>query len=115
MPLQFSIARSALLLSAAPFLSPGALGADVCVTKSRSDAVAVVVCPPNTAQAELRAAGMAACKDRTVCNAWIWEDAAKAPAQAPAVDKDLPKATAGAARAVWIHDGQQLMELRRVR
>lgn len=87
-----------------------------CQVKDRSDRVAVVVCAPGTTQAALQAAGADACKGRTSgCNAWIWEDASKAPTKAPAVDTDLPKATAGAARAVWIGDSQSLMELRKPR
>ncbi|WP_156391599.1 MULTISPECIES: hypothetical protein [unclassified Roseateles] len=86
-----------------------------CSTTDRSEQVALVLCSANTDQAALKAAGMAACKDKKVCNAWIWEDASKLPPKAPAIDKDLPKSAAGAARAVWIHDSQHLMELRKAR
>ena len=86
-----------------------------CRTKDTSDQVALVLCSANTDQAALKAAGEAACKGKQVCNAWIWDDASKLPDKAPAVDKDLPKSAAGAARAVWIHDAQHLMELRKAR
>lgn len=92
----------------------GAAHAD-CSTKDRSERVALVLCSANTDQAGLKAAGMAACKDKPVCNAWIWEDASKLPAKAPAVDKDLPKSASGAARAIWVQDSQHLMELRKAR
>jgi len=86
-----------------------------CSTKDRSEQVALVLCSANTDQAALKAAGMAACKGKQACNAWIWEDASKLPAKAPAVDKDLSKSSTGAARAVWISDSQHLMELRKTR
>lgn len=86
-----------------------------CSTKDSSDQVALVLCSANTDQAGLRAAGAEACKGKQACNAWIWEDASKLPPKAPAADKDLPKSSTGAARAVWIHDSQHLMELRKTR
>ncbi|MGM9481510.1 hypothetical protein ACS5PN_09995 [Roseateles sp. NT4] len=86
-----------------------------CKTKDRSELVAVVLCSANTDLAGLKAAGAAACKDKQVCNAWIWEDASKLPPKAPEADKDLPKSSSGAARAIWINDAQHLMELRKAR
>jgi len=106
------IATMAFLL-VLPALAAAADGA--CTVMNRSNAVVVVVCPTNTSQDALRTAGLSACKGSTTCNAWIWDDAAKAPVKAPATDQDLPKAAAGTARAVWIQDAQQLMELRKVR
>ena len=95
-------------------LSGHAAGAEACTVKSRSERVVVVVCPKGQNQDQLRAAGTAACKGNTGgCNAWIWDDASKAPTKAPAVDADMPKATAGSARAVWLNDSQSLMELRK--
>jgi hypothetical protein len=86
-----------------------------CSTKDSSEQVALVLCSANTDQPGLKAAGVAACKDKKVCNAWIWEDAGKLPAKAPATDKELTKSATGAARAVWIHDSQHLIELRKAR
>lgn len=86
-----------------------------CSTQDRSERVALVLCSANAEQATLKAAGMAACKDKPVCNAWIWDDASKLPPKAPATDKELPKSATGAARAIWVHDAQQLMELRKAR
>ena len=86
-----------------------------CTTKDRSEQVALVLCSANSGQDALKAAGVAACKGKQVCNAWIWDDASKLPAKAPALDKDLPKSASGAARAVWINDTQHLMELRKTR
>jgi hypothetical protein len=86
-----------------------------CTVKDRSDAVALVICRPGSVQAELKAAGQAACQGLSRCNAWIWDDAAKAPKRAPAVDTDMPKSTTGAARAVWIQEAGHLIELRAAR
>ena len=84
-----------------------------CESKDSSAELALVLCDKGTGQAALKAAGQAACKGKTVCNAWIWEDASKMPAKAPASGKDLPKTATGAARAVWIQDSQSLIELRK--
>jgi hypothetical protein len=111
MPIIDSRALAASLLS---LLAAGAAHAD-CSTKDSSEQVALVLCSANTPQDALKAAGVAACKGKQTCNAWIWEDGSKLPAKAPALDKDLPKSATGAARAVWINDSQHLMELRKVR
>ncbi|MFG6467850.1 hypothetical protein [Roseateles sp. BYS87W] len=86
-----------------------------CRTHDRSEQVALVLCSTHTDAAALKAAGEAACKGKTLCNAWIWDDASKMPAQAPVADKDLPKSASSAARAIWIHDSQHLMQLRKAR
>jgi hypothetical protein len=87
-----------------------------CAVKSRSERVVVMVCPASATPAVMKAAGQAACKDKTGgCNAWIWDDASKAPMKAPAIDTDMPKTTTGAARAVWLNDSQSLMEVRKAR
>jgi hypothetical protein len=87
-----------------------------CTEKSRSERVVVMVCPAGATPAAMKAAGQAACKGKTGgCNAWIWDDASKAPMKAPAIDTDMPKTTTGNARAVWLNDSQSLMELRKAR
>jgi len=104
---------SSSLLAAALLGLSGSAFAQACATRDSSEQVALVLCGKNADAAELKAAGMAACKGKKVCNAWIWNDASKLPAKAPAADKDLPKTSTGAARAVWINDSQHLMELRK--
>jgi hypothetical protein len=106
------------LLGLGSFMPLQAQAADsaACTVKHRSERVVVLVCLPQSTRGMLQAAGEAACKDRgSPCNAWIWDDPALAPAYAPAVDTDLPKPVTGAARAVWLHDAGQLMEIKRVR
>ena len=89
--------------------------AEVCAVTTRSDAVAVLVCAPTASQQQWRDAGTAACKGRTSCNAWIWNDASKAPVIAPLKDTDLPKAQSGAASAIWVADTAQLIVLRKTK
>ncbi len=86
-----------------------------CKIVDRSALVVVVVCPQETSRDALRETGMRACKGQNPCNAWIWTDDASAPVKAPATDKELPKPATSAARAVWINDAQQLLEIRRAR
>ena len=86
---------------------------DLCMLKDRSARIAVVVCPASTTIEALRAAGKAACNGIKPCNAWIWVDADKAPAKAPAADTDMPKSVTGAARAIWIHEANHLIDLQR--
>jgi hypothetical protein len=89
--------------------------AEECTVKSRSDAVVLLLCPPQ-ADAELwRMAGEAACSTRAACNAWIWDDATKVPDKAPATDAELPKQRTAAAVAVWVNDSKSLMTLKRNR
>ncbi len=84
-----------------------------CEATKRSDAVVIVVCPRGLAQEVWREAGKRACGQSTVCNAWIWDDATKAPATAPAKDSDLPKTATAHAVAVWANDSQSLLVIKR--
>jgi hypothetical protein len=88
--------------------------ASPCTITSRSDAVVIMVCAPNLEQQALRTNGRSACGIKVNCNVWIWDDAAKAPAKAPNTDADLPKDQAAAAVAIWVHDSQSLITLKRV-
>ena len=86
-----------------------------CMLKHRSAHVAVVICPAATGRAALQAAGISACKGLEPCNAWIWDDATQAPATAPDKDTDMPKSVTGKARAVWVNDAENLIEVRKLR
>ena len=90
------------------------LAAD-CSIRASGGEVAVIVCPPGSHAKVWRAAGRKACAaSRGICNAWIWEDADKAPLEAPLTDSDLPEAQVKAAVAVWINDSERMMLLRKV-
>jgi hypothetical protein len=90
-------------------------GADLCATRSQSQALAIVICTSGASQPQWRDAGTAACKDKSQCNAWIWDDASKAPQAAPATDSDIPKAQVGDALAIWASDVKQLIVLRKTK
>jgi len=96
-------------------LSPTANAATTCDVKSRSESVAVVLCPASVTPKAMRDAGVAACRGLKPCNAWIWDDAAKAPAKAPANEADLSKDAVLGARAVWMNDSQNLMMMQKVK
>lgn len=104
------LATLAAVLGAAP-----AWAADLCSVMSRSEAVAVVLCAPAAVQDDWRRAGIDACKGKTSCNAWIWDDAAKTPTSAPKRDADLPKSQTAAARAIWVHPGENLIIVRKTK
>lgn len=82
-----------------------------CAVKARGTDIVVVVCASGTPAIRMRDAGVAACKSLKPCNAWIWEDEAKAPARAPKQESDLTKAEVQAARAVWMNDSESLVTL----
>lgn len=86
-----------------------------CEVTSRSKALVVLVCRANLDDASLVKAGKEACGARMPCNAWIWDDAAKAPEKAPAKDADMPKEAARAAIGIWANDEQVLVRLRPAR
>lgn len=84
-----------------------------CKVTSRSATVVVMVCAPKMEQQALRSSGRSACGTLVDCNVWIWDDAAKAPAKAPARDADMPKDRAATAIAIWVQDSQSLITLKR--
>ncbi|WP_146159988.1 hypothetical protein [Nitrosospira sp. Nsp5] len=85
-----------------------------CTVKDRTEALVILVCAPNLDQETWQNAARAVCGSALMCNAWIWEDPAKAPVKAPATDSDIPKDQAAAAVAIWVHDSKSLISLRRV-
>lgn len=84
-----------------------------CKTKARSEAVVILVCPQDASSDMWRAAGEAACGQKLACNAWVWDDHAKAPGTAPVTDADLPKKASAQAVAVWVNDSKSLMTLKK--
>lgn len=84
-----------------------------CSVKARSNAVVILVCPPLSNAEQWRISGSAACDTKQFCNAWMWDDNAKAPDKAPATDADLPKSSSGAAIAIWVNDSKSLITLKK--
>ena len=84
-----------------------------CAVTQRSEAVVLMLCPPAQTEVTWRAAALKACEGKQRCNVWIWEDAAHLPTTAPATDAELPKALTAKAVAIWAHDSQSLVALRK--
>lgn len=112
-------AAAAAAALAGVLCAPGAVLAQgsapaVCTVRSQSEAVVVMTCEPRSDQALWRTAAAKACGQRLYCNVWIWDDVSKAPRKAPASDADLPKHVAAQAAAIWAHDTESFVSLRRV-
>jgi hypothetical protein len=84
-----------------------------CAVTQRSEAVVLMLCPPAQTEVVWRAAAVKACEGKQRCNVWIWDDAAHVPTTAPATDAELPKAQTAKAVAIWAHDSQSLVSLRK--
>lgn len=85
-----------------------------CNVRSASDNVVVIVCRPGLDPDAWRSAGTAACAlDFGACNAWIWNDSAKAPEKAPATDIELSESQVRNAVAIWVSEEQHLVVLRK--
>ena len=75
----------------------------------------VLVCPEGLTDTELQAAGQRACGPTMwLCNAWIWDDVAAAPADVPLGNNNLDEDAVRQAVAVWVNDAQSLIKIRKV-
>lgn len=102
-----------LLGLAQPSFSQPQKAAGDCTIKARSDAVVILVCPAFSKAEVWRRAGEAACETKQVCNAWVWDDSAKAPDKAPKIDSQLSKINSVEAVAIWVNDSKSLMTLKK--
>jgi hypothetical protein len=84
-----------------------------CAVTQRSEAVVLMLCPPAQTEVTWRAAALKACEGKQRCNVWIWDDSAHLPTTAPATDAELPKTLTAKAVAIWAHDSQSLVALRK--
>lgn len=91
------------------FFSGPTLAAPACKVVSTSASVAIVLCARAATNEDWREAGALGCREKKVCNAWIWDDESKTPKTAPIKDTDMPKSQTGAARAIWVSPGDQLI------
>ena len=92
-----------------------AADASECAVKAAGENVVVIVCPPGLDQEAWRTAGERACiLDNGICNAWIWDDAKKAPREAPKNDTDLSKEQVRHAVAIWDNYKQLLVVIHQV-
>ena len=72
-----------------------------CEFRGAHEGVAVVVCPPQLSDAELRMIGRRACFGRQDCTAWFWDDRESAPEAPPTPEKPMSDAQADAAVAIY--------------
>ena len=70
----------------------------------------VVVCPKGLSDRDLSNAGLLACSRSGPCNAWIWDDAKKAPAAPPSFTNPMTDAQADSSVAVWINNVHELQK-----
>lgn len=87
--------------------TPGKTAAQ-CARLDKPGMSAVVICPPGSSEAELRAAGKAACASSGPCHAWIWTDPAKAPKIPITPDSPMTDEQFEAAAALWVDYTQTL-------
>ena len=84
-----------------------------CSVRSSTGLLKVVICPPGLDEEALRVAGQEACGIAVLCNAWIWDDAAKAPSKVPEGQSEIDPKDAQSAVAVWFNDRKGLLMVRR--
>jgi len=84
---------------------------NICEPRGTNGMVSLLLCPAGLEPAEWKAAGEAVCGDRKPCGAWIWEDAAKVPAEAPERHDLIPQENVLAAKAIWVNEAGELMVL----
>ena len=98
-----------LAVTSLMILGLGSRSVPKCEQRGRGTFVKVVVCPPGLNEAEWREAGKAACPARGPCNAWIWDDPAKAPKHPPTFAKPMTDAQVKSAVAAWRNNTQTLI------
>ncbi len=107
------VSLAALVMSSHNLAETQKISKQQCKILDRTDAVIIMVCPDQDAEA-WQEAGKEACGLKQLCNAWIWDDETKAPKMAPITDAEIPKVNTSQAVAVWINDSKMLMTLRQV-
>ena len=85
---------------------------EACKTSDINGLTTLVICPPGLELDDLQKAGVKACGERTPCGiVWIWDDAEKAPKQAPKQVKDMTQDQITSAAAFWAHEEQKLIAI----
>jgi len=79
-----------------------------CEVQGKASINVVVVCPEGLSKDDWVVAGKAACPTSDPCNAWIWDDADKAPALPPSLSNPMHWDYVISAVAVWINKAQVL-------
>jgi hypothetical protein len=113
---RFSLSSLIGVLAVFHIGSASAADASECTISDASKNVVIIVCPPGLEEKDFKTAGEKACfLDEGICNAWIWDDAKKAPTTAPRQDIDLSKKQIRDAVAIWASNEQNLVVLRKVK
>ncbi|MEP5760955.1 MAG: hypothetical protein ABJ327_16910 [Litoreibacter sp.] len=82
---------------------------------SQSKIIRILVCEDaSISQTSLVEAGKEACAEVLPCGAWIWHDRQAAPAIAPKNHDGLLQAHVTSARAVWVAEQENLVEISKV-
>lgn len=66
--------------------------------------VTMLLCPEGLSIDEMIQEGRTICGDRRPCGAWIWENEADLPAEAPASHDLLTERQVTSSRGVWMHE-----------
>jgi len=85
-----------------------------CEVRDQSAVIRVLVCTEPLDQDGLAAAGRAACGVTRPCGAWVWPDAAAAPATAPANHDGLTPAQIVASLGVWVAEDEMFISIDQV-
>jgi hypothetical protein len=107
----------AAICCAITFATTPAVGQNAgnCTIRDQKGAVTFLLCPPGLDKAAWRQAGEAACRGRTTCSAWIWDDPNKAPKSAPQLASQIKQADLLSTVAIWDNDKKQMMMIRKVK
>ncbi len=103
-------AAAATLLSTVPLLAQDTYE-PVCEQKGANGMVAMLLCPAGLDHAALSQEGKAYCGETKPCGAWIWDDAASVPSEAPDSHDKIPGDSVRAALGIWMNEADQLVIL----
>lgn len=118
--MKFVLATSALTLTylAAPVLAQEVTLEEalegyepVCEGRGANGMVAMLLCPEGLSADNLAREGMAFCRETKPCGAWMWDDEAFVPAEAPDSHDKLPGDSVRAALGVWMNEAGQMVVL----
>lgn len=103
----------ALGLWAPPALAEGAdaagRAAEICRGEHGGGQLALVLCEAGADMHVWAEAGRAACGDHALCAAFVYDDPTRLPDPVPDAFDDLTEADVTAARAIWVHEDQNLI------
>ena len=86
-----------------------------CAMTSQSKIIRIVICEDvSISQISLADVGKEACAEALPCGAWIWHDRQAAPTIAPENHDGLSQAQVTSARAIWVAEQENLVEISKV-